>query len=79
MSKKLIVLNLADYISYKTITFDRLAYVEKIALNAPVALNRIPIPQTYYLFELDSVYYKPQAMIQYEYNYKIIRTAELQE
>lgn len=79
MTKKLIVSNLDEYIVFKTITYELLAYVERIALNAPVALNRISVPETHYVFHLCSVLYEPSEHIQYKYTYRIVREAEIQK
>ncbi len=77
--KKLIITNLDEYIIYKTINYEVLAYVERIALNAPLALYKIPIPNTHYIFYLCSVLYEPSEHIEYKYTYKIVRDSELQQ
>ena len=77
--KKLIITNLDDFIIYKTINYKVLAYVERIALNAPLALNKIPIPNTHYIFYLCSALYEPNEHIEYKYSYTIVRDSEIQQ
>ncbi len=77
--KKLIITNLEDFIIYKTINYEVLAYVERIALNSAIPIQKIPITNTHYYFDLYSVLYEPHEHIEYKYTYKIVRDTELQK